>query len=186
MDNKGIFVQREYPSFAFVGQIYAAKEITNLIRILVAMHGKITIHSFGHATIPEIPNVSIITHGYVQNDQIINQIKYFDGALLPYPEGAKFNETSKLSFPSKAKLYISAGIPILSYCEANSGIHTFLTKFFRHGYVNLKYGDRPKIYSLQELEQIRRRSEKISTRLFSVENEYSPLANFYRERNLNV
>lgn len=187
IDHKLIYVERECPAFAFVGQIYAEKEFTKLVQMLVAAHGRITLHSFGNATIPEIENVSIISHGFLRSDQIIQEIQYLDGALLPYPVDANFTETSELSFPSKAKLYISAGIPIVSYCEASSGIHIFLTKFYQPGYVNLKYGGRFKRYSFKELDQLRRRAEKISSRLFSAKSEYSPLVNFYREKkNPNV
>lgn len=126
----------------FVGQFYSNTELNLLVNELAdytSKQGKkLILHYFGAGT-PQFSaqNLEIMNHGFVSKETLISTIGQWDFALLPYPTDQKFELASKYSFPSKSRIYLAAGLPILSYAKSDSSPHLFYTSEYSKYYQNV-------------------------------------------------
>lgn len=140
-DRKYISI-REPGSFhaVFLGQFYANSELIQLISSLIPIldfhKKKLVIHYFGSGQPPVVAGCHFVSHGYVRRNELIRKISKWELALLPYPVEAGHEETARLSFPSKCRVYMAAGLSILSLAPKLSGVNTFLEKEYRPYYKN--------------------------------------------------
>lgn len=126
----------------FIGQFYSNSELSNLIEKLAthaqARSKQLIVHYFGSGTPTfKAPSTTILSHGFVSRKTLIETIGQWDFALLPYPMDEKFNAASRYSFPSKSRVYLAAGLPILAYAKLDSSPHLFYLKEYASHYQNL-------------------------------------------------
>jgi hypothetical protein len=126
----------------FLGQLYANKELTELTEHLIKaaseLQKRVVLHYFGNAkTDFNIPNLSLINHGFLSRAALVEKISTLDIALLPYPMDEKFDTTSRRSFPSKSRVYAAAALPILALAKESSSPHTFFQKYYPDYYANV-------------------------------------------------
>lgn len=126
----------------FLGQFYANNELTILVEALadyaVLKGKKLNVHYFGNGTPNyKLPNTVVHNHGYLPRETLIDTIRQWDLALLPYPFDKKLDKASQYSFPSKSRIYIAAGLPILAYAQSNSSPHLFFQNVYSDYYNNL-------------------------------------------------
>lgn len=126
----------------FVGQFYAGNELVRTVSTLaetVRRSGRyLVIHLFGSSAPVSLAGCKVISHGHLDRDELIRRIAKWDLALLPYPTSAGHEETARLSFPSKARVYLAAGLPILACAPTFSGVHRFLTERYPNHYCNIE------------------------------------------------
>ena len=131
----------------FVGQFYAGQELMRTVDTLQSVLGqrgqRLVIHIFGSSTPVHLAGCEIIAHGRLERDALIERISKWDLALLPYPTATGHEETARLSFPSKARIYLAAGLPILACAPVFSGIHRFLEKHYPNHYYNIEVKSLP-------------------------------------------
>jgi hypothetical protein len=97
----------------------------------------LVLHYYGSdLSIHEKINCEVINHGYHSHKNLHLNISKYEIALLPYPTFSN-DETARLSFPSKARIYIAAGLPILGFLPDFSGCHNFLEKNYKWQYLNI-------------------------------------------------
>lgn len=125
----------------FVGQFYSNTELESLINLLVLKLQKIkkslVVHYFGYGNPAQtIAGYKIIWHGALPRDQLVERISKWDLALLPYPTEDRFDETSSLSFPSKSRVYLAAGLPIISWSKAGASPDVFYSEHYGCHYKN--------------------------------------------------
>lgn len=125
----------------FLGQLYANKELDLLIEKLIqsanALEKNVVLHYFGNPSVQlKNPSIKFVNHGFVSRSELIESISNWDIALLPYPMEERFDDASKYSFPSKSRVYIAAGLPILSFCHGNSSPQIFYSKYYNEFYRN--------------------------------------------------
>ncbi|MDD3288187.1 MAG: hypothetical protein PHX43_04180 [Alphaproteobacteria bacterium] len=172
----------------FIGQAYAFAELSELLERL-AQHAysigrKLVLHCFGSGRITlKIPNLEIINHAYIDRNVLIERVSVFDIALLPYPMQLKFVQASRYSFPSKSRIYLAAGLPILSLCELDSSPHLFYEPRFGPYYLNVReagdlsaFVERALSASRQDLRERAAVADEIIKENFS---EISELAKFH-------
>jgi hypothetical protein len=128
-------------SVVFIGQLYAGKELEKICELLEKYQeysgAIVTLHYFGGASQDKIGNIPIISHGFFDADDLTREISIYDVALLPYPMSEGLKETAELSFPSKCRQYMLAGLPIFAYAPLYSGVHIFLNTFLdKESYFN--------------------------------------------------
>lgn len=125
----------------FIGQIYAKDELTRLIDALKlhlkSKDKKLVIHYYGSSNIEENFDCQFVFHGYMDTKELIESISQWELALLPYPTEILNTETALLSFPSKVRIYLSGGLPILALAPSVSGIHQFLNREYAEYYQNI-------------------------------------------------
>ncbi len=126
----------------FIGQPYASNELKQMLqglKVEAANLGRdIVLHYFGNSSLrSEELGVQIVSHPYQDRDLLVERIRKFDLALLPYPTEALFDEASRLSFPSKSKLYLAAGLPILAWCQPDSSPQLFYKMHYGDYYFNM-------------------------------------------------
>jgi hypothetical protein len=126
----------------FVGQFYAGNELIRTVSTLAASVQKngreLVIHLFGSSDPVSLDGCQVISHGLLDRDELIRRISKWDLALLPYPTAAGHEETARLSFPSKARVYLAAGLPILACAPVFSGVHRFLDQHYPNHYFNVE------------------------------------------------
>lgn len=131
----------------FVGQFYAGAELVRTVQTLQqhlqAVDRRLVIHLFGTSSGVQFDGCEVMAHGHLERDALIRRIAKWDLALLPYPTAAGHEETARLSFPSKARVYLAAGLPILACAPAFSGVHQFLAQHYPTHYRNIKVNNRP-------------------------------------------
>jgi uncharacterized membrane protein YfbV (UPF0208 family) len=144
------FVAVQEPSTlhaVFVGQFYAGQELVRTVdalnRSLKLTGHRLVIHVFGSSTDVQFNDCEVITHGFLDRDALIRRISKWDLALLPYPTSAGHEETARLSFPSKARVYLAAGLPILACAPMLSGVHRFLSEHYTNHYNNIEMNNHP-------------------------------------------
>jgi hypothetical protein len=125
----------------FVGQFYSNRELVELIRAISAslsrQNLRLVIHYFGFGKADlGVPGCQFISHGATDRDSLVDRISKWDCALLPYPMEERFLETSTLSFPSKSRVYLAAGLPIVSWARKESSPQTFFSEHFSEHYFN--------------------------------------------------
>ncbi len=125
----------------FIGQLYSNDELKDLLGIL-NQHAKkttkkIVLHYFGGGQ-PDFnfDSVTVTHHGFVSRKELISTIGQWDFALLPYPTAEKFKMASQYSFPSKSRVYLASGLPILAYAKVNSSPHLFYSQTMPDFYQN--------------------------------------------------
>jgi hypothetical protein len=127
-------------NLAFMGQLYADAELKSCLLLLGQcarrLHRKLTIHYFGADTCRLSPDIEVISYGYRPRGEAITMMSKWDAALLPYPADEKFEETARLSFPSKARAYLAAGLPIVANAPAASSVERFFREFYRPYFFN--------------------------------------------------
>jgi hypothetical protein len=140
----------------FAGQFYAGQELTRIVgaltMVLQPSGRKLVIHLFGSSTPVHLAGSEVISHGHLARDELIRRISKWDIALLPYPTAAGHEETARLSFPSKARVYLAAGLPILACAPAFSGVHRFLDGHYRNNYCNIEVNNSPTLFVNKVLE----------------------------------
>lgn len=126
----------------FVGQFYAGNELVRTVSTLAeALRGsgrELVIHLFGSSAPVSLAGCKVISHGHLDRNELIRRIAKWDIALLPYPTSPGHEETARLSFPSKARVYLAAGLPILACAPTFSGVHRFLSERYPHYYCNIE------------------------------------------------
>lgn len=126
----------------FVGQFYAGNELVRTVGTLaetVRRSGRdLVIHLFGSSAPVTLAGCTVISHGHLDRNELIRRIAKWDLALLPYPTSVGHEETVRLSFPSKARVYLAAGLPILACAPTISGVHLFLSEHYPHHYCNIE------------------------------------------------
>lgn len=131
----------------FVGQFYAGDELVRTVSTLAEVVGRngreLVIHLFGSSTPVSLAGCKVISHGHLDRNELIRRIAKWDLALLPYPTSAGHEETARLSFPSKARVYLAAGLPILACAPTTSGVHHFLSEHYPHHYCNIEVAGDP-------------------------------------------
>ena len=131
----------------FVGQFYAGKELVRTVEALNSVlrpsRRHLVIHLFGTSAPVHLPGSTVISHGHLERDELIRRISKWDLALLPYPTAAGHEETARLSFPSKARIYLAAGLPILACAPTFSGVHLFLNRHYPSNYCNIEVKNSP-------------------------------------------
>jgi len=131
----------------FVGQFYAGNElvrtVSNLAEAVRCSGRDLVIHLFGSSAPVSLAGCKVISHGHLDRNELIRRIAKWDLALLPYPTSAEHEETARLSFPSKARVYLAAGLPILACAPTFSGVHRFLTEHYPHHYCNIEVAGDP-------------------------------------------
>lgn len=131
----------------FVGQFYAGQELVRTVEalrsVLQPSGRKLVIHLFGSSAPVHFADSEVISHGHLERDELIRRIAKWDLALLPYPTAAGHEETARLSFPSKARVYLAAGLPILACAPTFSGVHRFLDKHYPNHYYNIEVKNSP-------------------------------------------
>jgi len=131
----------------FVGQFYAGAELVRTVQTLQqslqASDRRLVIHLFGSNTGVQFEGCEVIAHGHLERDALIRRIAKWDLALLPYPTAAGHAETARLSFPSKARVYLAAGLPILACAPTFSGVHRFLAQHYPTHYRNIEVNNHP-------------------------------------------
>nr|WP_315187117.1 hypothetical protein [uncultured Albidiferax sp.] len=174
----------------FVGQFYSNTELESLVNILVLtlrkMNKFLVLHYFGHGN-PEkkVAGYRIFIHGALPRDQLVARIAKWDLALLPYPTEERFTETSNLSFPSKSRVYLAAGLPILSWAKIGASPDLFYREHYASHYQNAlnNLGTEEFIHSIVEASPEQRRSrhavaQKILSEQFSFSAELIPFGKF--------
>ncbi len=126
----------------FLGEFYASAELVaivgRLIEHSVACGKRLVVHYFGSGQAPQIVGCRFVAHGFIDRDALIESVSKWELALLPYPVEARFEETARLSFPSKVRVYMAAGLPILSNAPDFSGVHAFLAREYAEFYCNMR------------------------------------------------
>lgn len=140
----------------FVGQFYAGQELVRTVEalqtVLRAEGRNLVIHLFGSSAPVQLAGSEVISHGHLERDELIRRISKWDLALLPYPTSAGHEETARLSFPSKARVYLAAGLPILACAPTFSGVHRFLEKHYPNHYCNIEVKNNPDTFVNKLLE----------------------------------
>jgi hypothetical protein len=129
----------------FVGQFYSNEElkalIAELVRVLAGVNRRLVVHFFGHGKPEHLgAGYRVVAHGSLPRDALVERISKWDLALLPYPTEERFSETSKLSFPSKSRVYLAAGLPILSWALQGSSPDMFFRAHYSSNYHNALAG----------------------------------------------
>lgn len=131
----------------FVGQFYAGAELVRTVQTLQQhlqpVGLRLVLHLFGTSSGVQFDGCEVMAHGHLERDALIHRIAKWDLALLPYPTAAGHEETARLSFPSKARVYLAAGLPILACAPTFSGVHRFLAQHYPTHYRNIKVNNRP-------------------------------------------
>jgi hypothetical protein len=125
----------------FLGQLYSNAELTQLLRVLEQetqnLGRRPVLHYYGaSAASLNIRGIELVNHGFMSRSELVTHISQWHLALLPYPMETHYDKTSRFSFPSKSRVYLAAGLPILSYCHLNSSPHTFFNKNYSEAYHN--------------------------------------------------
>ncbi|ARV18659.1 hypothetical protein AEP_01715 [Curvibacter sp. AEP1-3] len=131
----------------FVGQFYAGAELLRIVQTLqLCLQGsgrRLVIHLFGSSSGVRFEGCEVIEHGYLGRDALIQRIAKWDLALLPYPMAPGHKETALLSFPSKARIYLAAGLPVLAHAPTFSAVHQFMAQHYPTHYCNIEVQNRP-------------------------------------------
>ncbi|WP_157640816.1 glycosyltransferase family protein [Burkholderia ubonensis] len=125
----------------FVGQFYSNAELEALINLLastlLAMGKSLVLHYFGYGNPTQAnPGYQLVAHGALPRDELVTRIAKWDLALLPYPTEERFLETSTLSFPSKSRVYLAAGLPIVSWARDGASPDVFYREHYSPHYHN--------------------------------------------------
>lgn len=173
----------------FVGQFYAGQELVRTaeaLRLVLQPSGRrLVIHLFGSSAPVHLAGSEVISHGHLERDELIRRISKWDLALLPYPTAAGHEETARLSFPSKARVYLAAGLPILGCAPTFSGVHQFLDKHYPNHYCNIEVKKHPFSFvnNLLEASYAARKERYLNARSL-VSREFSDAAELHPLRNL--
>jgi hypothetical protein len=126
----------------FIGQLYANKELDACLEALKnnarRLRLRLVLHYFGSGKPAPTNDVELVNHGYRDRMDIVAMIAKWDLALLPYPCQPKYEETARMSFPSKSRVYAAAGLPIMAYAPSNSSVEQFFALNYSPYYVNAK------------------------------------------------
>lgn len=174
----------------FVGQFYSNNELDLLLeaagRALGGMGKSLLVHYFGYGS-PSATSryYRIVSHGALPRDELVKRISKWDLALLPYPTEDRFADASSLSFPSKSRLYLAAGLPILSWTRKGASPDTFYRQWYGEHYHNAGQDEGldtflEKIASATQ-EQRRGRfsaAQDLLAKKFSYSSEFVPFKNF--------
>lgn len=134
----------------FLGQFYASSELLPIIDGLRVFCNKenlhFKLHYFGsHIDSNTFEDMTIINHGHLERNDLIKEIKKYDVSILPYPKRSEFNKTSQLSFPSKLRIYLAAGLPVVSNMNLNSSPSFFLNKYYADYHINIAESSQQKL-----------------------------------------
>lgn len=105
-------------TIAMVGQFYASEAWEAFVRALDEVDWTIAgravrIQYFGRTPPDNVRPDRLTDSGWMETDQIIARIgEDADICYCPYPFTAEMEETARLSFPSKAVLYMASGKPV--------------------------------------------------------------------------
>ena len=177
----------------FIGNPYAHAELLQLIKqtrdAAIFLEKHLVLHYFGCFSLNcQIDGISIIQYPHMDRDDLIERIRTFDLALLPYPTEPKYSQASQYSFPSKSKIYLAASLPILSLCALNSSPHSFYKKHYESYYFNiLETGDlknflgRAMSSSHEDIRERLSLADSLITKHFSKQAEFGPLHSMIRK-----
>ncbi len=101
---------------AFSGQTYAKKEINFFLKVMDSKNWSIDgnfveLHVYGNDFL--LDHNSVIHHGWISPDLLVEELSQYDAGLLPYPSEDLFQEVSRFSFPSKYSTYLAADLPVI-------------------------------------------------------------------------
>jgi hypothetical protein len=177
----------------FAGQFYSNGELLELLKALKSrahfVGRAVVLHYFG-SSVPEsaLHGVRIVNHGHVERDELVRRIAKWDIALLPYPTNPRFDDASRLSFPSKSRIYLAAGLPILAYCKTDSSPHKFFSSHHTSYFCNVLAGDdvdgflaRAVDQSIEALCARTKVSKQLIKTAFSESAELAPFHHFLEE-----
>lgn len=173
----------------FVGQFYAGQELVRTVdalRSALRSSGRnLVIHLFGSSAPVHLAGCEVISHGHLERDELIWRISKWDLALLPYPTAAGHEETARLSFPSKARVYLAAGLPILACAPTFSGVHRFLDRHYPNYYFNIEVKKSPATFvnDLLDASYAVRQARYLNARIL-VSSEFSDTAELQPLRNI--
>lgn len=128
----------------FVGAYYAKPELEALIAYFRSAADEVGLkpylHIYSSQSCPaSLANlVEISEYGYLDRKSLITAIRNYDVALLPYPKDLQYYQTSTFSFPSKSRVYVAAGLPIVANCRADSAPGTFYRRNMKDWFFNLE------------------------------------------------
>ena len=177
----------------FIGQRYADNELIDIGGVLrsfeVSCKCKVLVHYFGSSPLTDLAGVEVVSHGYLDPNQLVQEISIFDLALLPYPTDPQNKETVALSFPSKCRQYLISGLPILSLAPIESGVHQFLDQNLSHNaYFNIYQNSNPDNFiaditnlSFQNRQRLHSEIKDVARRNFSESTEMRPLQTMLNE-----
>jgi hypothetical protein len=164
-----------------VGQTYALKSIKLFLdsvkKYVEENNLQIKINYYGGSSLAEIDleiyKDFIVNRGWIHPNQIVEEIKNYDFAFLPYFDTDN-QIVGEMSFPSKMIVYSSARLPILYVgleksspaaliSKYNIGFVFSQSKFEKHfNYTNLH-----EIYKLKESVDFKRNMEELNKKVFS-------------------
>jgi hypothetical protein len=174
----------------FVGQFYSNNELDLLLeatgRALGGMGKSLLVHYFGSGSPAATSRYyRIVSHGAVSRDELVKRISKWDLALLPYPTEDRFADASSLSFPSKSRVYLAAGLPILSWTRKGASPDAFYRQWYGDHYHNAAQDDGLDAFlgkiAVATPEQRRERyssAQNLVAQKFSYSSEYVPFKNF--------
>jgi hypothetical protein len=174
-------------NLAFMGQLYANAELKLCLSLLAEsarnLQRRLTIHYFGAGDWRPPKDIEVVGYGYRPRGEAIAMMSKWDVALLPYPVDTKFEETARLSFPSKARAYLAAGLPILAYAPPGSSVERFFrecyTPYFFNAATDRDLADFLARFIEEPLDRRRVRNAQATALIakwFSEEAEFAPLA----------
>lgn len=174
----------------FVGQFYANTELDQLLeaagRTLRGMGKFLVVHYFGRGMpTPGSRNYRMVSHGFLSRDELVRRIGKWDFALLPYPTEDRFAEASTLSFPSKSRVYLAAGLPILSWTRQGASPDVFYKQWYGAHYHNAALDDGldaflAKVATATPKDRRERyaAAQDLVAKQFSYSSEFAPFHNF--------
>ena len=117
---------------AISGQLYARSTIASLMDALTQMdwqcNGKqIIFRIYGPEVIfCGLKNVRIEYRGWIDQEQLLNELNEADLLYCPYRFDEDFREVASYSFPGKLSTYMKTGVPILVHAPDYSTIARFI------------------------------------------------------------
>jgi hypothetical protein len=167
-----------------VGQTYALKSIRLFLdsvkKYVEENNLQIKINYYGGSSLAEIDlkiyKDFIVNRGWIHPNQIVEEIKNYDFAFLPYFDTDN-QIVGEMSFPSKMIVYSSARLPILYVGLEKSSPAALISKY-NIGFVfsqskfekNFSYTNLHEIYKLKESVDFKRNMEELNKKVFSRNN----------------
>lgn len=118
----------------FSGQTYSNEEIDCLLETLKEMNWelnnkKIYLKVYGSYFDERFNDIHIINSGFINQNDLIKELKYCDLLYCPYWFNKKFIEPCLLSFPGKLITYLSTGRTILMHSPKYASPYKLLKHF---------------------------------------------------------
>jgi len=119
----------------FLGNLYSSETLNKFLMVIDRWSRynhdySITIYAATHSHLTNsYSRIKIINLGWIGEKKLHRVLDKCHLAYLPYKFGNKYRHQFKYSFPSKAGMYISSGLPIFFHGPDYSSFNTFLEKY---------------------------------------------------------